>query len=62
MDFSQLVGSQEKAMWRCKAAVGTQALGHRVKYIAGEVIERCGLVKSSTGLCSWCHLQALKLQ
>ena len=23
-DFSQLVGSQEKAMWRCKATVGTQ--------------------------------------
>ena len=43
-------------------SVGTQALGHRVKYIGGEVIERCGLVKSSAGLCSWCHLQALKLQ
>ena len=48
-------------MQRCKATVGTQytslyigtqALGHRVKYIGGEVIERCGLVKSSAGLCS----------
>ena len=26
-------------------SVGTQALGHVVNYIGGEVIEKCGLVK-----------------
>ena len=54
MDFSQLHGwitgkGNAEVLGSCRHAVhqsvGTQSLGHRVKYIVGKVIERCGLVK-----------------